>query len=155
MTDLNTQEVHRQFDQASRTNRFGLARAGLMGGSADIDSQSELIRRNNKGLQRSAGLGEGAGADLRNADERTRQNLTSMAKTVMDTGQVAQLALSGIESNAKNAAAQRAGATIGDLFSNLAWAYMAMQSSGMRGGQSDGSSPETGPASPRSLYAGC
>ncbi len=155
ITDLNTQDVNRQFDQVSRTNRFGLARAGLMGGSADIDSQSELARRNNEGLERSAGLGEGAAADLRNADERTRQNLTSMAQTGMDTGQAAQLALSGLETNAKNAAAQRAGSTIGDLFSNLAWAYMALQSNGLHGAQGQyGSSPWYAPTSPRSRYAG-
>jgi len=127
VTDLNTREVNRQFEQAERANRFGLARSGLMGGSADVDSQAELSRRTNEGLMKAAGLGQQAAADLRGADERTRQNLISMAQSGLESGQAAQMALAGLDLNAKNAAAQRTSATLDNLFGNLGWAYLARQ----------------------------
>jgi|GEM_PF-1121982 len=131
ITELNNQDVNRQFEQASRANRFGLARTGLSGGSADIDSAAELARRQNEGLIKSAAIGDGAGADLRAQDERTRQNLISMAQSGIDTGQAAQMALSGLEANAQSAAGARGAATVGSLFDDLSNAYLYSQQ--MRG----------------------
>lgn len=122
--DLNTREVNRQAEEAERTNRFGLARNGLIGGSADIDSNAELNRRTNEGLLQAGGIADQAAADLKTQDERTRSSLISMAQQGIDTGSAATLALNGLQVNADNAAAARGGATIGNLFSDLSQAYL-------------------------------
>ncbi|PPA76491.1 hypothetical protein C4E15_06770 [Achromobacter spanius] len=135
VTDLNRRDVDRQFLDAERANRFGLARAGLSGGSADIDSNAELGRRTNEGLIKAAGLGDQAAADLQTSDERTRQNLISMAQSGIDTGQAAQMAMSQLDANSSNAASARSGATIGSLFGDLSQAYLyGQQQQGARTG---------------------
>lgn len=135
VTDLNRRDVDRQFLDAERQNRFGLARAGLSGGSADIDSNAELTRRTNEGLIKAAGIGDQAAADLQTADERSRQNLISMAQSGIDTGQAAQMALSQLDANSANAASARSGATVGNLFGDLAQAYLyGQQQQGARAG---------------------
>lgn len=135
VTDLNRRDVDRQFFDAERQNRFGLARAGLTGGSADIDSNAELTRRTNEGLIKAAGIGDQAAADLQTADERSRQNLISMAQSGIDTGQAAQMALSQLDANSANAASARSGATVGNLFGDLSQAYLyGQQQQGARAG---------------------
>jgi len=127
VAELNSRDVNRQFEDANRINRFGLARAGLSGGAADIDSQAELVRRQNEGLMQATGIGDTAASDLRNQDERTRQNLISMAQSGIDTGQAAQLALAGLDANAKSAMGARSAASVGRLFDDLSSAYLYQQ----------------------------
>lgn len=125
--ELNTKEVDRQATEAERANRFGLARTGLLGGSADIDSNAELNRRTNEGLLRAGGIADQSAADLQAQDERTRANLISMAQSGIDTGTAASMALSGLSANANQAASARSGATIGGLFDDLSQAYLTNQ----------------------------
>lgn len=122
--DLNTRDVNRQAKDAERVNRFGLARNGLLGGSADVDSGFEINRMTNEGLMKAGGVADQAAADLRMSDERTRGNLISMAQSGIDTGTAQQMALSGLAANAEAAKSSAAAATVGDLFSGLSGAYM-------------------------------
>lgn len=128
--DLNKAEVDRQAAVAERANRFGLARSGLVGGSADVDSNAELNRRTNEGLIRTGGIADQSAADLKLQDEKTRANLISMAQSGIDTGSAATMALNGLSVNADQAAAQRNGATIGSLFGDLSQAYLVNQQAG-------------------------
>lgn len=130
MYELNKTEVDRQAAQAERANRFGLARSGLVGGSADIDSNAELNRRTNEGLIRTGGIADQSAADLKLQDEKTRSNLISMAQSGIDTGSAATMALNGLGVNADQAAAQRNGASIGSLFGDLSQAYLINQQAG-------------------------
>jgi hypothetical protein len=127
VTDLNRREVDRQYSLAERDNRFGLARNGLLGGSVDVDSNADLQRRTNEGIIQSTAVGDQAAADLRTADERTRQGLISMAQSGIDTGTAQQTALAGLNANSQAAAGARGGATIGSLFGDLSNAYLANQ----------------------------
>lgn len=156
VTDLNRRDVDRQFLDAERANRFGLARAGLSGGSADIDSNAELQRRTNEGLIKAAGIGDQAAADLQTSDERTRQNLISMAQSGIDTGQAQQMALSQLDANSANAASARSGATVGNLFGDLAQAYLyGQQQQGARAGAAPYQQWQPGTSSnPRNSYQG-
>ena len=124
---LNKAEVDRQGQVAERANRFGLARAGLIGGSTDVDSNAELNRRTNEGLIRAGGIADQSAADLKLQDEKTRSNLISMAQSGIDTGTAATMALNGLSVNADQAAAQRNGATVGSLFGDLSQAYLINQ----------------------------
>lgn len=152
--DLNKAEVDRQATQAERTNRFGLARTGLLGGSVDVDSNAELNRRTNEGLLRAGGIADQAAADLQAADERTRSNLISMAQSGIDTGTASQMALQGLKVNADNVAQQRSGSTIGGLFNDLSQAYLANQvNAGRMAGQGYGQQ-WYGVSAPTQRYAG-
>ena len=122
--DLNTRDVNRQAADAERLNRFALARNGLLGGSADVDSGFEINRMTNEGLMKAGGIADQAAADLRMSDERTRGNLISMAQSGIDTGTAQQMALSGLAANAEAAKSSAAAATVGDLFSGLSGAYI-------------------------------
>ncbi|MFN3885143.1 MAG: dihydroorotate dehydrogenase (quinone), partial [Rhodocyclaceae bacterium] len=60
----------RQAALAQRQNRFGLARAGQLGGSLDVDSNAEINRVTNEGLLKAGGLADDAAAALKSSDER-------------------------------------------------------------------------------------
>lgn len=152
--DLNKREVDRQSTEAERLNRFGLARAGLMGGSVNVDSVSDLDRRTNEGLMRAGGIADQASADLKTADERTRSNLISLAQSGIDTGTAAQQALKGLEVNAANASGARAGSTVGSLFNDMSQAYlMNQQNQGRQAGAQYGQQ-WMGVSSPSKTYQG-
>lgn len=121
---MNRQEVERQAREAERANRFAMARNGLLGGSVDIDSNAELNRRTNEGLSQAAGIADAAASDLRAADEQTRSNLVSMAQAGTDATTAGQLANSQLAQNAQAASADRAVASVSDLFGNLSNAYL-------------------------------
>lgn len=153
---LNTQEVERQAKEAERVNRFGLARTGLLGGSADVDSVAEINRRTNEGLLRSGGIADQAAADLQRQDETTRANLISMAQSGIDTGTAASMALNGLSVNANQAAQARSGATIGGLFDDLSQAYLTNQIISGRNAALAGYNKDLQgvPASPQKTYGG-
>jgi len=125
--NINVKDVADQYSDAERANRFGLARHGLMGGSADIDSQARLQEKANEGYVKAAGLADSAVSDFMAADERSKQSLLSMAQSGIDTGTAQQMALNNLNANAQSAAGSSAGASIGGLFNNLGQAYLTRQ----------------------------
>ena len=125
--DINAKEVNDQYADAERANRFGLARNGLLGGSADVDSNANLQEKTNEGLVQAKALGQQAASDLRTADEQSKQSLIAMAQSGIDTGTAQQMAQAQLNANAQSALGQRGGATIGNLFDNLSQAYLTRQ----------------------------
>lgn len=154
--DLNKMEVDRQAKEAERTNRFALARTGLLGGSADVEAASELNRRTNEGLLRAGGIADQSAADLKVADERTRSNLISMAQSGIDTGTAATMALEGLKGNSAQAAAARSGATVGGLFNDLSQAYLINQQLAGRNSANAAMAGQQwyGVSSPQTTYSG-
>ncbi len=152
--DLNRAEVDRQAKEAERSNRFALARTGLLGGSVDVDSNTELNRRTNEGLLRAGGIADQAAADLRAADEKTRSNLISMAQSGIDTGTASQMALQGLKVNADSVAQQRSGSSIGNLFNDLSQAYLANQVNAGRATGAGYGQQWYGVSAPTQRYAG-
>lgn len=122
--NINKTALDRQFGEAERQNRFGLARAGLLGGSTDVDSNALLQQKSNEGLMQASSAADQSAADLKTADERTRQNLVSMAQSGLDTGTAQQMALHGLDANAQTASANRQATSIGNLFGDLGQAYL-------------------------------
>jgi len=153
--DLNRQDVDRQATEAERFNRFGLARAGLMGGSAQVDSLADINRRTNEGLMRAGGIADQAAADLRTADEQARANLIALAQSGIDTGTAASQSLNALRVNSANAASARAGATVGDLFNDMAQAYLMNQQIAGRNAANNPSAQQWyGVSNPRSGSSG-
>ncbi len=123
--DINAKAVGDQYEDAERTNRFGLARNGLLGGSTDVDSNARLQERTNKGLVQAQALGEQEAGKLRTADEQSKASLIAMAQSGIDTGTAQQMAAQQLASNAQTALGARAGSTLDNLFSNMGQAYLS------------------------------
>lgn len=119
-----TRDLDKQFTQASRQNIFGLARAGLLGGSVDAEAGGDLQQRYGEGQIKATQAGEGAASELKSTDERTRQNLISLAQSGIDTGTAAQLAAGQMSAAAENARANSGSASVGRLFDDLGQAYL-------------------------------
>lgn len=123
-TQTATRDLDKQFTQASNQNLFGLARAGLMGGSVDAESGGDLQQRYGEGKIRATQAGVGAASDLKSVDEKTRQNLLGLAESGIDTGTAASLAAGQSAAAAESARAGAAGASVGRLFDDLGQAYL-------------------------------
>lgn len=129
--DTAMRGVDRQFTEASRNNLFGLARSGLLGGSVDAESGSELQTLYGEGRLKAAQAGQQAASDLRVSDEKTRQNLIGLAQSGLDTGTAASMAASQMGAAADLARSQTAGANVGRLFDDMGQAYLMSQ--GLKG----------------------
>lgn len=125
--DTALRDLDHQYTTASNRNLFGLARSGLLGGSADAESGSQLQELYGEGKLKAQQQGQQAAADLRMQDEKTRQNLISLAQSGLDTGTAASLAEGQMASAADSARGAAGGATVGRLFDDLSQAYVTNQ----------------------------
>lgn len=125
--DAAMRDVDRQYTTASNRNKFGLARAGLMGGSVDAESGGQLAELYGEGKLKATEAGVAAAADLRSQDERARQNLISLAQSGLDTGTASSMAAGQMAAAADSARGAAAGASVGRLFDDLSQAYVANQ----------------------------
>jgi hypothetical protein len=137
-------DVDRQYSKASHANTYGLARAGLLGGSADAESGGELQGLYGEGRLKATQSGQQATSDLRMTDEKTRQSLIGLAQSGLDTGSAASMAAGQMQSAAELARAQAGGATVGRLFDDLSQAYVAQQVGKARAGAAQGQQQPTG-----------
>lgn len=128
--DLNKNTLDKNYAEAERTNRFGFARNGLVGDSADLDANADLQTRYNKGLIESQAKRQEAAASLKNADENARQTLIGLAESGIDSGSAANMATSQLASNASAALGERGAATIGNYFNDMAQLYLANKLAG-------------------------
>lgn len=152
--DINKRDIDKQYGDAERAARFGLARSGLSGGSEDIDVNAKLQDKTNEGLMKATGIADSAAADLKMADERQRQGLISMAQSGIDTGTAQQSALRALDATAQTAAGNRQAATIGGLFDDLGKAYVINQGiAGTRSGNIPGNQ-WYGVSAPQQTYSG-
>lgn len=125
--DVAVRDLDQQHTQASNQNLFGLARAGLLGGSVDAESGADLARRYGEGQIRATAAGQSAAADLRSVDEKTRQNLISLAQSGLDTGTAATMASGQIAAATDAARSATKAATVGRLFDDMGQAYLQNQ----------------------------
>lgn len=124
VTETAMRDVDRQFGQASKANKFGLARSGLLGGSVDIESGGDLAERYGEGRIKATQAGQSASADLRGVDEKTRQNLISLAQSGLDTGTASSLAAGQMAAAADAAKSNTNAAVVGRLFDDIGQAYV-------------------------------
>lgn len=124
VTGAATNDLDKQFTTASKNNLFGLARSGLMGGSADAESGGDLAGRYAEGKIRATQAGLAAASDLKATDEKTRQNLISLSQSGIDTATAATLAAQQTAAAADNARATAGTTSVGRLFDDLGQAYL-------------------------------
>ncbi|MDR1311565.1 MAG: hypothetical protein LBK01_06820 [Burkholderiaceae bacterium] len=127
VTDLNAKSAMEQYEDAQKANKFALARSGLLGGSADVDSNANLEQRLNEGLVKAVGLGDSASANLQKADESTKSALLSMAQSGIDTGTAQSMALNNLNANYQSALGANAGSALSGLFADMSAAYLNNQ----------------------------
>lgn len=120
-------DVDKQYTKASRANTFGLARAGLLGGSVDAEAGGELQTTYGEGKLKAAQAGMSAASDLRATDEKTRQNLISLAQSGMDVGTASSLAAGQMGAAAEVAKNNANAASVGSLFDGMSQAYLTNQ----------------------------
>jgi len=109
---LLTGELNRQQAQAVRGNRFALARSGQMGGSLQADRSRQLGEAYGRGLLDVERRAQGAGADLRAADEEAQARLIGLVQGGLDATTAATQAAQSMRSSL---AAGRAGRNVSDL----------------------------------------
>lgn len=150
--DVAVRDLDKQFSQASNQNLFGLARSGLLGGSVDAEAGADLGTRYGEGQIRATAAGQGAAADLQSVDEKTRQNLISLAQSGLDTGTAASLAAGQMASAADTARSTSASANVGRLFDDMGQAYLTNQT--LKARFPNGSPASSNPGYFSNLFAG-
>lgn len=123
---LNTQ-FGQQRAQATRQNKFALAKQGLIGGSAAVDAGRRLTREGQEGALAIERMAQGAGADLRARDEQARAQMISLAQSGSDIGNAAQQTAALLSANLGAAQNQDLVDGLGNLFGGTAEAYRRAQ----------------------------
>ncbi len=120
-----TGDLAKQRETATRNTKFGLARAGLTGGSAAKDAAATLDRENQEGVINAERVARKGVADLQGQDEDTRMRLISLAQSGNDIGNAAQNTASMLRANLAGASATNRVQDLGEVFGQSAAAYRA------------------------------
>jgi hypothetical protein len=112
-TDLNRQKT-----VATRGQKFGLARAGLTGGSTAVDAKRQLGEDFATGTLNAENKAQAALGNLRSTDEATRNNLFQLGVQGADATTTASRAASSGQSSLGVARDQALGNGLGDVFAN-------------------------------------
>lgn len=128
-TDALRQRLNTQFGQqraqATRENKFALAKRGLTGGSAAVDAGKRLTREGQEGALQVERTAQGAAADLRAKDEAARAQMISLAQSGSDIGNASQQTANLLRANIGAAQNQDLVNGLGNLFGGTAKAYQA------------------------------
>lgn len=126
-TDALRQRLNTQFGQqraqATRQNKFALAKQGLTGGSAAVDAGKRLTREGQEGALQVERTAQGAAADLRAKDEAARAQMISLAQSGSDIGNAAQQTAQMLRANIGSAQNQNLTEGLGNIFGGTAQAY--------------------------------
>lgn len=129
---LMTNELNRQQRQAVRGNRFALARSGQLGGSLQVDRNRRLDTDYTRGLQDVERRAQGAGADLRAADEDAQARLIGLVQGGLDATTAATQAAQSMRSNLAAGQAGRSVNDIGNAFGGFADFFQQSRDSAAR-----------------------
>ncbi len=100
---LQSNRLNENREDTLRKLRFGLARTGLTGGSADVSAQGMEQRQFGRALMDASQSAQAAADEVRANDERTRLNLISQMRAGLDSGNATQNALAQMSSNVNEA----------------------------------------------------
>ena len=103
---LLQQDLDREKESADRNARFAMARLGLSGGSADVDTNRSLAETYQRGVLDAVRQAQAAAAQLQGQDQQSRQNLIALAQSGVDATTTAQQAAESLRVNLANARSQ-------------------------------------------------
>jgi hypothetical protein len=102
-----------------RELNFMLARAGLSGGSRDIDVNRDVLDTYNQGVLKASNIGLSTANNARSSDDKTRVNLINSIRSGLDAGSATQQAYEGLRNNAKLAQDDANVASLDGFFDTL------------------------------------
>ena len=112
-------DLNKDRDVTQRDLGFMLARAGLSGGSRDVDVNRDILDTYNQGVLKAANMGTETANNARSADDQTRVKLIQNIQAGLDEGQAAQQAYEGMANNARSAQDDANSATLKGFFDIL------------------------------------
>lgn len=130
--DYYTQDLNQQKDQNDRQLRFALARGGQLGGSLQLDKQTDFAKDYAKALLSVDKKARGAGADLETQDQDARARLITLATTGLDATTGAQQAAAAMKSSLEGARANSQVQGLGDMFKNFTDFYQSTRDAAER-----------------------
>jgi hypothetical protein len=126
------QQLEIQRGNAQRQTKFGLARGGLIGGSAQRDAGKVLNRELAEGALQAERQAQSGVANARQADEATRTSMISLAQSGNDIGNAAAQTASMLNANLASARGNNANQALGDVFGATAQSYRNMTDAAAR-----------------------
>lgn len=124
--------LDRSFADNSRQQKFALARSGLTGGSADVDSQRRLIDTLTRGRLGVEDNAQSSFADLLGSDEATRAHLVGTATGGVNIGAAAQQAAQSMQGTIAKARANMVPNALQGIGEDFAGAYKTIQENASR-----------------------
>lgn len=123
LNDYYTNQVNDQETANARNLKFANARSGLTGGSAAVDSNTQLQKDYSKGLLQASQAAQSGKAALQQSDTNSKNQMISLAQQGNYVGAVPQQ-ISLAQNSALAGASNYANAnTLGSLFSGTAQVY--------------------------------
>ncbi len=132
LREFLTGDVRRQQKVAGRRSKFGLARAGLTGGSQSVDQGRTLAEEFTEGLLKAERGAQSGLAELKGQDEQARLQLLGLAQTGLKAGTAASRASEAIQSNLAGASARGLTSDIGDIFTKSGALFRQQEESAAR-----------------------
>ncbi len=124
---LLQQDLDREKESADRNARFAMARLGLSGGSADVDTNRSLSETYQRGVLDAVRQAQQAAAQLQSQDQQSRQNLIALAQSGVDATTSAQQAAESLRVNLANARSQVLPNATNQVFGGFAELYRNSQ----------------------------
>ena len=124
--DLNkyyTGQVNEQGTVNARNLKFAMARSGLTGGSAAVDANSQLQKDYTKALLTASQQAQGGVAALKQADQNSENQLTSLATQGAYIGSGPQQAFQAMDASLGAAKNYGNANALGNLFGGTAQIY--------------------------------
>jgi hypothetical protein len=113
------QDLDKQKANADRSLKFALAKAGLTGGSEQVDQQEQLGEAYAKGQLQAEQKALGAGASLQDADEQARQRLIALATSGLDATNAGMESAQALQTDLQAARSGVDANAMGDVFSTF------------------------------------
>lgn len=122
-----TDQVNQQEAQNARNLKFANARSGLTGGSAAVDSNTQLQKDYTSGLLKASQTAQGGEAQLKNADANSENQMIALAQQGNYIGSIPQQTSLAQNASLENANSFGQANSLGNLFSNTGTIYQNEQ----------------------------
>jgi hypothetical protein len=113
-------DLEKQKGDTDRQLKFALARSGTSGGSNEIFQGKRVGEEYVKGKLLAENRAQGVGADLRQSDQASKQNLLAMIQGGLDMGTAQMQANSALSNNLMSARSGAGVEQLGDVFGTFA-----------------------------------
>jgi hypothetical protein len=132
-------DLDRQKGDTDRQLKFALARGGQTGGSVSIDQNKQVGEDYLRGVLEANRRAQGAGADLRQADEQARSNLLAMAQSGLDATTASSQAAASMRNNLLSGQSGATAQGLGNMFGSMSDVFrQSRDAAEMRRGQKFG-----------------